>query len=73
MPVLFIDYSAFAIHHSTWGVAITSQENSQLWVGELSGGADGDFDPLTAEFTEGVVYDFPRSSGACEVQYCNIE
>ena len=26
----FVDYSAFAVHHSTHSVAITSQENSQL-------------------------------------------
>ena len=69
----FIDYSAFAVHHSTQAVAITSQEGSQLWVGELSGGADGAFDPVTAEFSDGAVYDFPRSSATCDVQYCNIE
>ena len=71
--VLFVDYSAFAVHHSTQAVAITSQENSQLWVGELSTGADGEFDPEKAVFTEGRVYDFPRSQSSCEVQYCNIE
>lgn len=54
--------------------AITSQENSQLWVGKLIGGCDGCFDPTTAEFevTEGEVYDFPRNDN-CEIQYCNIE
>ena len=71
--VKFVDYSAFAVHHSTKAVAVTSQENSQVWIGELSGGSDGAFDPTKATFTEGTVYDFPRSSGACEVQYCNIE
>jgi hypothetical protein len=71
--VNFVDYSAFAVHHSTQAVAITSQENSQLWVGELSGGSDGAFDPETAEFTAGEVFDFPRESTTCEVQYCNIE
>ena len=70
----FVDYSAMAVHHSTSSVAITSQENSQLWVGKLDGGYDGAFDPATAAFTEGRVYDFPRTAGAsCEVQYCNIE
>jgi len=69
----FVDYSAFAVHHSTQAVAVTSQENSQLWVGELSGASDGTFDPETAEFTAGKVYDFPRASATCGVQYCNIE
>lgn len=69
----FVDYSALAIHHSTQSVAITSQENSQLWVGQLSGGSDGAFDPEAAEFSEGEVFDFPRAPATCEVQYCNIE
>merc|ERR1712167_544412 len=49
----FVDYSALAIHHRTKAVAITSQENSQVWVGELSTGSDGEFDPMTAEFSKG--------------------
>ena len=71
--VAFVDYSAFAVHHSTRAIAVTSQENSQLWIGELSGGSDGEFDPETATFTEGRTYDFPRTSASCELQYCNIE
>ena len=72
--VRFVDYSALAVHHSTQAVAVTSQENSQLWIGSLVGGSDGDFDPTEAGFGgKGTVYDFPRTSGACEVQYCNIE
>ena len=39
----------------------------------LSGGSDGEFDPATAEFAGGKVYDFPRTTGGCEVQYCNVE
>ena len=39
----------------------------------LVGGADGEFEPSSAEFSEGKVYDFPRSSDSCEVVYCNIE
>ena len=70
---MFIDYSALAVHHSTQAVAVTSQENSQLWIGSLSGGSDGEFDPATAAFGEGKVYDFPRTTGGCEVQYCNVE
>ena len=68
----FVDYSALAIHHRTKAVAITSQENAQVWVGELSTGSDGEFDPMTAEFSKGKVYDFPRAA-TCAVQYCNIE
>jgi len=71
--VAFVDYSALAVHHSTQAVAVTSQENSQLWIGSLSGASDGQFDPSAAEFTEGKVYDFPRSTGSCEVEYCNVE
>jgi hypothetical protein len=70
--VEFVDYSAIALHHETHSVAVTSQENSQLWVGTLKTGADGEFDPEMAEFSEGVVYDFPRSEG-CEAIYCNVE
>jgi len=69
----FVDYSALAIYHGTGSVAVTSQENSQLWVGTLVGGADGSFDPSAASFSDGAVYDFPRTTGSCEVQYCNIE
>ena len=55
-------------------IAVTSQENAQVWVGKLEGGRDGLFDPATAFFHEegGKVYDFPRNQN-CEVQYCNIE
>ena len=53
----FIDYSAIALHHSTKTVAVTSQENSQVWIGALSGGANGDFVPEEAKFEEGKVYD----------------
>ena len=49
----FIDYSAIALHHSTKTVAVTSQENSQVWIGALSGGANGDFVPEEAKFEEG--------------------
>jgi hypothetical protein len=72
--VAFVDYSAFSLHHATATVAITSQENSQLWIGTLTGGTDGTFNPENAAFSDGDVYDFPRAaSGSCDVQYCNIE
>ena len=31
------------------------------------------FDPSAAAFTEGKIYDFPRTGDTCQVQYCNIE
>ena len=69
----FVDYSAIAIHHSTKSVAVTSQENSQLWIGTLETGSDGEFEPDKAVFGEGKVYDFPRSGDSCEAIYCNVE
>ena len=68
----FVDYSALALHHATKAVAITSQENSQIWIGSLTTGSNGEFDPLTAEFEETAVYDMPRAA-TCAVQYCNVE
>ena len=44
-----------------------------MWLGSLAGGANGEFDPATAEFTAGKIYDFPRTTDGCAVQYCNIE
>jgi hypothetical protein len=71
--VQFVDYSAIALHHATQSAAVTSQENSQLWIGSLETGSNGDFEPDKAEFSEGKVYDFPRSDGGCEAIYCNVE
>jgi len=68
----FKDYSAIALHQPSQSVVITSQENSQAWIGTLSGATDGEFDPTTAEFGDGKVLDFPRNN-KCEVQHCNIE
>ena len=68
----FVDYSALSIHHATRAVAVSTQEGSQLWVGQLAGGADGAFDPAAAEFSEGRVYDFARDGG-CDPVYCNVE
>ena len=68
----FVDYSALDIHHETETLAITSQENSQVWLGRLSTARDGAFDPDQATFEQGAVYDFPRNQN-CEPQYCNIE
>lgn len=68
----FLDYSSIALHHLSQTVAISSQENGQIWVGQLHGGSNGEFDPQTAHFKSGAVYDFPWTSN-CERQYCNVE
>ena len=69
----FKDYSALAID-ATGRVAITSQEDSQVWISTLTDFTDGKFNPATTEFSADnvKVYDFPRD-GNCNVIYCNIE
>lgn len=70
----FQDYSAIAVS-ADFKVAITSQEESQVWIGKLGGlDADGYFDPDTAELDDSAakVLDFPRD-GDCNVVYCNVE
>ena len=69
----FMDYSAISISDEG-RVAITSQEDSAMWVGELEGlDADGFFVPgETAFAAEGEVLNFPRD-GECRFIYCNIE
>jgi len=70
----FRDYSALSMTQEG-KVAISSQEESQLWVGQLVGvnGAGGwnieemEFDP-----DAGKIYDFPKNEG-CHTVYCNIE
>lgn len=80
----FLDYSALAIravndsshHHavsrrsSVYQLAVTSQESSQVWIGELRTGVAADASDWS--LTEGVVYNFPRSD-TCQTLYCNIE
>ncbi len=71
----FQDFSAISIN-TAGRVAITSQEESQVWLGFLShvNPEDGTFDEKNSEFTteKSVVYDFPRDTN-CEITYCNIE
>jgi hypothetical protein len=46
-------------------IAIVSQENATLWIGE--------FDWEQLEFTdEGHVFHFPRDNH-CDIMYCNVE
>lgn len=69
LPALadFEDYSDLAVlaeGEAHYRVAVVSQQNAALWLGELS------TKPL-AFLPQGVVLDFPRQSGA--IQYCSIE
>ena len=69
----FLDYSAIDIN-SDGRVAITSQEDSALWLGQAKGVSNGVIDPDTFEFDvdSGKVLHFPKDSG-CHTIYCNIE
>lgn len=79
----FADYSAIAIRpipaaetESTAGrrivyrLAVTSQESSQVWIGELR--TTDTHDAADWSLTDGVVYNFPRSD-SCDIRYCNVE
>ncbi|HVD99510.1 MAG TPA: SdiA-regulated domain-containing protein [Cytophagaceae bacterium] len=67
--VTFDDYSDITLHGNT--VAITSQEDSQLWIGTLSS--------TSWQITGGTAYEFPKGSSAgvvgagSNVLYGNIE
>jgi hypothetical protein len=70
----FLDYSAITMNEEG-RVALTSQEDSRLWIGQLNGrNEDGLWDIDAIEFDETVaqVYDFPRDHH-CDIIYCNIE
>ena len=61
--VPFVDYSGMSVDHGR--VAIVSQVNSQLWVGE--------FDEASWKWLDaGQIYDFPRSDEG-SIRYGNIE
>jgi hypothetical protein len=70
----FKDYSAISITASG-KVGITSQENSQFWVGRLLGQQDEDrwdVDKIRFDDSDSLVYDFPKDN-SCTTVYCNIE
>jgi hypothetical protein len=69
----FRDYSAMTIS-ATGHVAISSQEESQLWVGQLLGqNQAGLWDVDALEFEDkSKLYDFPKND-LCETIFCNIE
>jgi hypothetical protein len=59
----FVDYSAIAIHGDR--VAVSSQENSQVWIGTI------DLNSFEVS-PNGQIYNFPRNDN-CEIVYCNVE
>jgi len=70
----FRDYSAITID-DTDRVAITSQEDSKLWISHLNGRTDAglwNIDAISFDVEENTTYDFPKND-QCEVVYCNIE
>ncbi|KAG7342910.1 hypothetical protein IV203_020855 [Nitzschia inconspicua] len=74
MTAYFGDYSSIDIDGSG-RVIISSQEESQLWVGQMDGiQPDGLWDVMGMEFRSDIhtIYDFPKNDN-CETMYCNIE
>jgi hypothetical protein len=69
----FPDYSDIALDGSG-RVAISSKENSQVWVGQLKGQrAGGLWDLEALEWDDdSYVYSFPKNDD-CKTIYCNIE
>jgi len=70
----FKDYSALTATKSG-KIGISSQEDSQFWVGQLLGqNKDGLWDVNAMEFdaSQGKLIDFPKND-SCETVYCNIE
>jgi len=70
----FHDYSDISLDENG-RVAITSQEDSRVWIGRLGGQKDKglwDIDALEFIDEDAKVYDFPRSD-KCKKKYCNIE
>jgi len=65
----FTDYSsigtlAYPDDPDRYRVAISSQEDSRVWIGQLN--------IKDWSFSHGKIYDFPRNAN-CEIVYCNIE
>lgn len=71
----FEDYSAIAVNPWNGKVAITSQQYSQIWIGDMTmHGPGNSFDPMKSELVEdgAFVYNFPRDDD-CNIIYCNVE
>lgn len=70
----FHDYSDIALDESG-RVAITSQEDSKVWIGTLTGRNEKglwNIDALAFNDEDAQVYDFPKNEN-CKTIYCNIE
>jgi hypothetical protein len=70
----FGDYSSIDMNDSGH-VILSSQEESQLWVGQMDGlRPDGLWDVEGMEFRtdDYTIYDFPKNDN-CETMYCNVE
>jgi hypothetical protein len=62
----FQDYSGMAFNYATKKIAILSQENAAVWI--------GDFDIEKVDFASenGIIYHLPRSD-TCQTIFCNAE
>ncbi|UJR20022.1 hypothetical protein I4U23_023156 [Adineta vaga] len=78
--VRFTDYSAISIYHQesrklpTY-VAVTSQVNSQLWIGRINEIDEKPFFEFS-QLNKNTVYNLPRTTetaSECQIKYCNIE
>ena len=73
----FLDYSAITVDENG-RVAISSQEDSKIWIGNLVGKQENglyDLDELALVDSSDdgkEVYDFPKNDD-CDVVYCNVE
>mmetsp|Transcript_5260 Transcript_5260/g.10511 ORF Transcript_5260/g.10511 Transcript_5260/m.10511 type:complete len:408 (-) Transcript_5260:28-1251(-) len=71
----FQDYSAISVS-ADGKVAITSQEDSLMWVGYLKGVVDADTITSVEDLQfegPGEVLNFPRDENGCKHIFCNIE
>lgn len=72
----FRDYSAITLDSKNGRVAITSQEESQVWIGSFVGRDEEtglwNVDALEFDTADYKLYDFPKNDN-CETVYCNIE
>lgn len=69
----FTDYSAITMSDNG-KVAISSQEDSQVWIGQMKGqDANGLWDVDSMELdSKGKIYSFPKNDN-CQTVYCNVE
>lgn len=70
----FQDYAAISIFNNS-RVAVLSQENAAVWVGDLDlldGGTDSNGQRSLFGLSGDTVFDFPRNN-RCERIYCNVE